>query len=557
MKSWLAHGLVPSLSLVLFACNTIDFQLGEGGDPGSDDPEVVDESVIAGANQNDRSRTQDGDDLQTGAMVVSPDGRYIVLQRNTVTLIYDADSASYHELPEVLLRVAFAKRSQVVYAELAGGRVQAIDLATRAVRWTHTLPSSERSTLFRLSDDDGTVLLINGSGAHALAGADGSLLSTTSGIGAARFAAFVPGSTRALIVSPTVWRDGGPHTPVTSIDLQGVQQRSVTDVANCEAPIVVLPNATRAFLSPTYCSPGSQAVPGETWTNPDPVSVIELDADRITFNKNLPGFGPVSMAEDGSRLVAYLDTARMDPAMFDDPQQVPWKDGERYHLMTIDPATLRFSLARIGNAIPRFALTGDGRGLLVDASTKATSRSKIAARASVTLGPDGLSAEAEANVDVFGSASAFGYFDLDRQSFSAFDGVRAPLDRFVQFAGGRFVLTLGKRADGLGGVPFLIDLQTRRTTQLQGNFGSGVRDVGLSADGTVALLRLRLPANVHDGGFYSREGLCASSDGTCGVTLTATYEAQVPFAMVPPPPPPGSPPPADPLDECPENHDCW
>jgi hypothetical protein len=234
----------------------------------------------------------------------------------------------------------------------------------------------------------------------------------------------------------------------------------------------------------------------------------------------------------------------MDPAMFADQSQVPWKDGQRYYLMTIDAKTLSFRLAGIGNAIPRFAMTADGRGLLVDASKKFTSRTVIAARATVTVGADGVQATAEANLDVFGSSSAFGYFDLTTQQFSSFVGPSAPLDRFVQYADGRYVLTLAKRADGLGGVPYLIDLVTKQTKQLDGSYGSGVRDVGLSADGKWAFLRLRLPANVRDGGFYSREGISISIDGS----LSATYEASVPFATVQV---------SNPPDECPGGHDCF
>ena len=81
--------------------------------------------------------------------------------------------------------------------------------------------------------------------------------------------------------------------------------------------------------------------------------------------------------------------------------------------------------------------------------------------------------------------------------------------------------------------------------------------MGLSSDGISAALRLRLPANIHDGGFYSREGLCTSSTGECGVSLTATYEASIPFAMLPPPPPPNQPAPPPPVDECPGGHDCY
>lgn len=531
--------------LLLAACDGVSIGTSDDDANGANSDDVVDETAIAGANANDRSIGKDGEELLTGAMVPSPSGRYIVMQRNTVTLIYDVRAAAYHEFATPLLRVAFAKNSETLFA-YGGGDLMAIDLATREVLWK-TTPANGCS-LLRVSPDDTSLLVGSAVGVNVVEPATGELRTSTSAVAGIAYAAFVPGQARALLVGHTVWRDGGPHTPVVDFDLSGASEAKTADVLNCEAPIVVVPNGARAFLSPTYCSPGKQAVPGQVWTNPDPVSVIELNGGA-TFVKNLPGFGPVAMSSDGSRIVAYLDVKRMDAAMFEDKSQVPWENGQRYHLMTIDPATLKFQLAPIGNAIPRFAMTADGRGLLVDASAKVESRTKLAARATATIGADGVTADVETNLDVFGSKAAFGFFDLGSQSFSAFSGPVAPLDRFVQFASGRYVLTLATRDDGLGGTPYMIDLASRTTWALQGNYGTGVRDVGLSADGTIALLRLRLSANVHDGGYYSREALCTSTNGECAATFTATYEASIPFAMVPPSPPPGEP-------ACPGGHDC-
>jgi hypothetical protein len=468
------------------------------------------------------------------------------MQRNTVTLVYDVDAATYREIATPFARVAFAKNSDVVFAATADNELSALDLATLTPRWSIATPST--LSLLRIADDDGTILLGDGSGVQVIDAATGSVRGTVLAQNAA-YATFVPGGKSALVVGHTVWRDKGPHTPVYVVDLATGSTDVPVDVPNCEAPIAVLPNASRAFLSPTYCSPGAQAVPGETWTNPDPVSVIDLAASgSASFVKNLPGFGPVVMAKDGSKVVAYLDVQRMDPKMFDDQSQVPWKDGQRYYLMTINPQSLSFQLAPIGNAIPRFALTADGRGLLVDASQKFTSRTKIAAKATVTVGPDGVEGSVETNLDIFGSSSAFGYFDLATQSYSSFNGPNAPLDRFVQLADGR-ILTLARRTDGLGGIPYMIDVATKQTWAVQGNFGSGVRDVGLSYDGVSVFVRLRLSADIHDGGFYSREGMCVSTDGSCGVSLIASYEATVPFAVVAPQAPP---------DECPPGgHDCF
>lgn len=536
--------LLGVLGLSLLAACTIRSQPGD--EPtGSPADEQVDESVVAGANSNDRSASRDGEEFLTGAMVVSPSGRYIVMQRNTVTLVYDAERATYRELATPLARIAFAKKTDTLFAFSTDGKLAALDLATLAARWSTGYASN--CSLLRVGDDDRALLFGDGQSVRVVDATNGAVRSTTAAPGAAH-ATFVPGARRALVVGHTVWRDGGPHTPVSDVDLTGARMAASVDVPNCEAPIVVTPDGTRAFLSPTYCSPGSQPPAGQTWTNPDPVSVIELGAAAPSFRQNLPGFGPVVMTNDGATVVAYLDVKRMDPAMFSDPKQVPWKDGQRYYLMTIDAKSLAFRLAPIGEAIPRFALTTDGRGLLVDASKKFSSRTRLAARAEVTFGPDGLQASAETNLDVFGSKSAFGYFDLQSQAFTSFTGPSAPLDRFVQVAGGRHVITLAKRADGLGGIPYVIDLATKQTSALQGDFGSGVRDVGLSADGTAALLRLRLPATLRDNSYYSREGLSVAVSGSFGGTLTATYEATTPFATVQV---------ARPVDECPGGHDCF
>jgi len=257
---------------------------------------VVDETAVAGANQNDRSNAKDGDDLRTGAMVVSPSGRFIVMQRNTVTLVYDVAAATYHELSVPLLRVAFAKRSDTVFAQVVGGSVQAIDLATRAVRWTLPLPAAGVCSLLRVSDDDDALLVGHVDAVRVVDAAHGTVRSTTPTTGLTTYAAFVPGQSRALVVGPTVWREGGPHTPVIDVDLAGASPGTAVDVPNCESPIVAVPSGARAFLSPTYCSPGAQAVPGEVWTNPDPVSVIHAPSRAPDGSAEHTIFGIPSIA---------------------------------------------------------------------------------------------------------------------------------------------------------------------------------------------------------------------------------------------------------------------
>src|SRR4051794_5489075 len=153
-----------SLLIGLLALGSTACTIGNGSQddtsPTEDPNAVVDETAVAGANQNDRSASRDGEELLTGAMVVSPSGRFIVMQRNTVTLVYDVTSATYREIATPFSRVAFSKSADVVFAFSADGMLRAIDLASLSQRWSASLGAT--STLLRLSDDDATLLFGDG-----------------------------------------------------------------------------------------------------------------------------------------------------------------------------------------------------------------------------------------------------------------------------------------------------------------------------------------------------------------------------------------------------------
>jgi hypothetical protein len=287
---------------------------------------------------------------------------------------------------------------------------------------------------------------------------------------------------------------------------------------NCSAPIVVLPDASRAFVSPTFCDEGQASSPSSGWTNPDPVSVIDLSPEGPEFVKNLPGFGPVALDPSGKRAVAYLDVERMDESMFDDKTQVPSRDGARYHILTLDPATLAFELSPVGNVLPRFAMSKNGRALLVDATVQ-----QIRGEAKVRATLD-TSGRLTVNVQVFGSGnSLFGAFDLDSRTYTPFGGPAASLDRFVQMGDATRVFTLKATADGLGGDLYRIDLDAKTATSL----GTSLRDIGLLADAKTMLLRERLPAvqvqTKSGSSWYRRERYCFSLDG---IACSASVEFQ-------------------------------
>jgi hypothetical protein len=246
------------------------------------------------------------------------------------------------------------------------------------------------------------------------------------------------------------------------------------------------------------------------------VSVIDIDESSLGFVKNLPGFGPVALSPDGSQAVAYLDTQRMDPSMFEDPAQVPGAGADRYQLMVIDPGSLSFTLDPIGKALPRFAMTPDGKGMLVDSSVMYQRYSaKADAKATVSIDKNGLTVSGSAEIGVFKETAPFGYFDLDARTFTPFSGPAASLDRFVQTADGQ-VFTLEIRSDGLGGDLFRIDVAAKKTTDM----GRLLRDIGLLPDEKTLILRIRQPAVQVGGTAYTREDYCLSLDGiSCSLTI--------------------------------------
>lgn len=471
-----------------------------------------------GANANDRSAGgSDGEVLETGAMAISPSGAYVIAQRNTSTVIFDVNGRSYRELDFQGERFVFARTREVVYVVLPNlGGVMAMELASGRELW-RTVPafkSGDGAFLARVTADDRTLVVADYDRVFFIDAKTGNVRDAAKVGALPADLEIMADDKHALVVASTTWDDAGPHTPVSLVDLEKHTASSI-DIPNCAAPISVLPDATRALVSPTFCTRDPKTAPAG-WRNPDPVSVIDLDTNTgtLAFVKNLPGFGPTALLADG-RAVAYLDTKRIDAAMFDDKAQIPGAGAPQYHLMLIDPKTTKFELVPIGDQLPRFAPSKDGKSLLVDATVSVV-RSELSA--SVTLDASGL--RAEVKVGAFGdsSGSLFGAFDLTAKKYAPFAGPAASLDRFVQLADGSQVFTL--RNNGRGGDLFTIDMSTKTTLDL----GRSLRDVGLLPDGRTLVLRIRLEPT-SDG--HLREELCFTTDAlTCGSTIE--YRSPIP-----------------------------
>ena len=487
-------------------------------------------TVEGGNNGNDRTNGgEQGEELLTGAMIVSPDGKWAVMQRNQTSVLLDVEQMKPREMPSQVARFVFAESGDHGVALLADRTLVDYDLRTLAVRWKRALPfasASSTPSLLRLSPDGKQLLLADAATLFVVDAATADVQKQLALRSPAAELSFEPEKRRTLIVGTTRWTDHLPATEVAELDLDTFALTSI-DVPNCTAPIAVLPDASRALLSPTFCEEGVASTAQQTWTNPDPVSVIDLGGAGPTFLKNLPGFGPVALESSGKYAVAYLDVKRMDASMFDDPAQVPALTGPRYHVMRIDPKTLAFDLLPIGEVLPRFALGRDGKTLLVDATVQQY-RGEANVKASIDS-----SGHLTASFSVFGKVdSLFGALDLTSGTYTPFTGSFAALDRFVQMKDQKRVFTLKLRADGSGGDLYRIDLEQGATTPLN----KSLRDIGLLADGTTLLLRERLPAAQVTVGatvsWYRRERYCLSLDGvTCGVSVD--FQDSVPFQSGP------------------------
>lgn len=454
-----------------------------------------------GANAHDRSDgADDGELLSDGAMAIAPSGAYVIAQRRATSVIADVEKLTYRELDFKGERFVFSRTRDVAYAFLPNrGGIVAIDLATGNELWKATPFLETNANLATVTADDTKLVVADHDRVLLLDARTGDIEDAVRvGEGPVDIE-ILPSDGHALVVGTTTWSAGGPSTPVSLVDL-AKRTASTIDVPNCSAPVSVLPDGSRALLSPTFCALDQASAPSANWKNPDPVSVIDLDVDAgtLSFVKNLPGFGPTALLADG-RAVAYLDMKRLDPAMFDDPSQIPPASAPQYHLMLIEPRSMAFELVPIGDKLPRFAPSKDGRSLLVDATVSVV---RSEASATITLDANGLRAELRG---AFGdtSGSLFGVFDLESKQYVPFQGPPASLDRFVQLGDGSLVFTL--KNNGRGGDLYAIDVGARVTADLDRD----LRDIGILPDGRTLVLRIRLSATTNG---HRREELCFTTD---------------------------------------------
>lgn len=333
-----------------------------------------------GWNQNEREAGggDEGVVVERGEIAIDPTGQYLVSRTSDRLMYASLDSGEVRELLGLsdTARVTFDHEGKSLFVTrgidgietqeesdasyLVRGELVRHDVATNARVWARPLQISlswsdelESMPWLDVTEDDRHVVVTDYDTVRVLDAANGELEKTIAVPGGVVDVDVTPDQTRLVITTENTWAGGNPQTVLQVHDLTTFDSVQIT-VPNCSSELVISANGQHAFLAPTRC-------------DKDPVSVIDLDTAR--FVRNLPGFGPVALAADGSLAVAFIDASNIERALFDDPSQIPSEDDDLYHLMLIDTATLTFDVIPLGDRLPRYAITPDGKLLLIDNDT--------------------------------------------------------------------------------------------------------------------------------------------------------------------------------------------
>ncbi|MEM6292453.1 MAG: hypothetical protein AAGA54_14355 [Myxococcota bacterium] len=345
---------MKTLRLTMLA--TLALSLAAGCDLGSD-----------GGSNDGQQGPGSGDDgvaLDQGEIAVSPRGTSF-LARVGSSLIHGDVDGSWRTLErlEDPDRLAFSPTRDVIYvATNDPPRLRAHNLTEDAPLWSTKLPDDGSWTSgwadadgdgrpwIQVTEDDRFVIVTGFYDLTVYDAATGGTLGRWESEDQIVDVDLDASGDAAYVVFSETWVDGFVKTPFTTFELPGLESNTIT-LPNCADEAVMNAKGRYAFMAPTRC-------------NEDPVSVIDLETG--TFVRNLPGFGPVALADGGDVAVAFMNLDNLDASLFLDDDPMP--EGDRqYHLMLIDTETLDFTTVELGDSLPRYVPTPDGKLLLVDA----------------------------------------------------------------------------------------------------------------------------------------------------------------------------------------------
>ncbi len=317
--------------------------------------------ACGGANENQKGVGDEpgGVKVGLGDIAVAPIGDYVLFKRSEELAVGWLESGAIDGLPVAKpSRLAFSKLRPVVYVgSEASQQVVAVEVPLRSAKWaTATRDASVVGMRLMSSQDDRFVVVAHDFHVDVLLADTGAKGPSFTFEDKLVDVVILPDSKRALAVETHSFDGDTPTTRVSVLDLETAERRIVS-VPNCSDRIAIASEGSHALLAPTTC-------------HKDPVSVIDLTVGQESFERNLPGFGPVAVSPDGTTAVAFLDRDAIELELFDDPAQAPVSAVERFHLMLIDTVSLKYEFAALGDSLPRYALTPDGNVLLVDSPLK-------------------------------------------------------------------------------------------------------------------------------------------------------------------------------------------
>lgn len=318
-----------------------------------------------GANDGQRQpgNGDDGVALRTGDIAVSPHGTSFLARIDHDLVHGDVDGSwrtlSRLEDPE---RLVFSPSRDVIYVITDDpNRLRAHDLSTDEQLWSAHVPGGEDyiwdwgdldvRPWLHVTDDDRHLAVVTHDDVTLYDAQTGETVGTWKAQRHIVDFDLDPSGDVAYVTLDHEWDDAGPITPFVTLDLGSLEARQI-ELPNCADEAVMDTDGRYAFMAPTRCEQ-------------DPVSVIDLETGA--FVRNLPGFGPVSLAAGGDVAVAFMDLDNLDESLFLPGDPMPEGD-RRYHLMLIDTKTLEFESVELGDSLPRYAPTPDGKLLLIDAN---------------------------------------------------------------------------------------------------------------------------------------------------------------------------------------------
>ncbi|MBI5493996.1 MAG: hypothetical protein HY904_03155 [Deltaproteobacteria bacterium] len=311
---------------------------------------------IGGANRNGRfpGNKPGGIAVRSGDIAVSPLGDYFLTLRGKALVLggtQSQDAAAVDGMPTPE-RVAFWGEGDGFYAVSRDGGRQILvsyDRAAGRERWRKDMPERKDQRI----DVTRNRVILAGKNLQILDAADGSEVATYAPANSTiRDVDVLHGGTHVLVTQETSWETGSPRTTLSVRNTDTGEEESTTDADNCADDVVVSEDETAAFLAPTLCQQ-------------DPVTVLSLAGNQISVTRQLPGFGPVAKSPAGNLLVAFLDRDAQAPEGTSIPDGVK-SSQHRYHLMFINTGTLEFETQSVGDQLPRYIFTPDGKRLLVD-----------------------------------------------------------------------------------------------------------------------------------------------------------------------------------------------